>query len=104
MSLTNAGGVLKYCVRCGKAMHLENWYAALPTKYCRECAAASKREQTALCMRNARKKAREQRALEREQNRLLKDENELLRQQVRALRYRVEALSTELMEMEDAYD
>lgn len=95
------GGVRKHCVRCGKILHIENWYAALPTKYCPDCAAQSKREQTAICMREARRKARERRALEREQNRLLLDENELLRQHVRALQYRVEALDATLRKKSD---
>lgn len=90
------GAVIKYCMRCGRILTIENYFAAVRQKYCKECAEQTKREQTALCLREQRAKARERRALEREQNRLLIDENELLRQQVRELQYRVDALAAAL--------
>lgn len=87
-----SGGVIVQCTRCGKVMEIENFFAACPMKYCRECAARAKSDQIAGYMREKRRKARERRDLERQQNQLLTDENELLRQQVRELQYRVEAL------------
>lgn len=97
MRYSESGGVLKQCVRCGKVMEIENFFAACATKYCSECAAQVKREKTALCLREKRRKEREQRELERQQNRLLIEENELLRMQVRDLQHSVEMLHGKVM-------
>ena len=85
MRQTDDGSVLKCCQRCGREMMIPNWYAAIATKYCRSCAADSKREKTAGCLREARRKARERRALERKLAVLLQDENAMLRERVRQL-------------------
>lgn len=95
------GAVIKYCMRCGRKLTIENYFAGVRQKYCKECAAQAKREQTALCLRNKREKARERRTLEREQNRMLIDENALLREQVRALQSRVETLGRIVEKLKD---
>jgi late competence protein required for DNA uptake (superfamily II DNA/RNA helicase) len=96
MVYSKSGAVVKQCQRCGKIMEIENYFAACPTKYCKQCAADSKREHIAAYLREKRRKLKEQRKLEKEQNRLLIDENALLREQVRTLQYRVEALDAAL--------
>lgn len=83
------GAVVKRCQRCGRELVIENWYAAIATKYCKSCAADSKRQITAECLRAARAKARERRELEREAARWLDEENALLRERVRQLESRV---------------
>lgn len=89
MKQTADGAVLKQCKRCGQQLVIRNWYAAIATKYCPQCAADSKRQITAGCLREARRKARERRALERKQAALLQDENALLRERVRQLEARL---------------
>ena len=91
------GAVVKQCIRCGKNLRIENFFAACPTKYCPECAKQTTAENKAEYLRKMRRKARERNRLIKEQNRLLIDENELLRQQVRDLQYRVEALTEKIM-------
>lgn len=83
------GAVVKRCQRCGRELVIQNWFAAIATKYCKACAADSKREITAECLRAARAKARERRELEREAARWLDEENALLRERVRQLEARV---------------
>lgn len=90
------GAVVKQCIRCGRILKIENFFAACPTKYCPECARQTTAENKAEYLRNMRRKARERNQLIKEQNRLLQDENELLRQQVRDLQYRVDALAAAL--------
>lgn len=90
------GAVVKQCIRCGKILHIENFFAACPTKYCPECAKQTTAENKAEYLRNMRRKARERNKLIKEQNRLLIDENALLREQVRDLQYRVDALAAAL--------
>lgn len=90
------GAVVKQCIRCGKILHIENFFAACPTKYCPECAKQTTAENKAEYLRNMRRKARERNQLIKEQNRLLIDENALLREQVRDLQYRVDALAAAL--------
>lgn len=85
----SSGAAVKVCARCGKVMRIENWFAALSTKYCDECRVIVKQEQTAECLRNKRKKERERRNLEREKMRLLEDENEILRHEIAELRARM---------------
>ena len=94
MVYSESGGVIKQCIRCGTIMEIDNYFAAVATKYCHDCAARVKADQIAGYMRDRRRKARERRELERQQNKLLTDENELLRRQVRDLQYRVEALDS----------
>lgn len=96
MYYSKNGAVVKQCIRCGKLLEIENFFAACPTKYCPECAAQSTAEKKAEYLREMRRKARERNKLIKEQNRLLIDENELLRQQVRELQYRVDALAAAL--------
>ena len=91
------GAVVKQCIRCGKILRIENFFAACPTKYCTECAKQTTAENKAEYLREMRRKARERNQLIKEQNRLLIDENELLRQQVRDLQYRIEALTEKIM-------
>lgn len=98
------GAVVKQCIRCGKILHIENFFAACPTKYCPECAKQTTAENKAEYLRNMRRKARERNQLVKEQNRLLQDENELLRQQVRDLQYRVEALTEAIRRKRDDDD
>lgn len=89
MTTNEAGAAVKVCKRCGARMVIENWYAAIATKYCRACAADVHREQTADSLREMRRKARERRALERKRTALLEDENALLRAQVMELERRM---------------
>lgn len=89
MLLNEQGAAEKTCKRCGARMVIENWYAAIATKYCRSCAAEVHRAQTANALREARRKAAERRALERKRAALLAEENELLREQVLELERRV---------------
>ena len=89
------GAVVKRCLRCGREMAIYNWYAAIATKYCKPCAADSKRQITAECLRTARAKARERRELERDVARLLDEENALLRERVRQLESRVRSYGYE---------
>ena len=90
------GAVVKQCIRCGKILRIENFFAACPTKYCPECAKQTTAENKAEYLREMRRKARERNKLIKEQNRLLIDENALLREQVRDLQYRVDALAAAL--------
>ena len=95
MRYTDSGAVLKFCQMCGKRMEIANYYAALPTKYCRECAAEMKLQSTLETMRKKRAAARERRALERKQLSLLKDENAILREEVKRLERIVRGRSDE---------
>lgn len=92
MVYSKSGAVVKQCKRCGEIMEIENFFEACARKYCKACAAASKREQVAGYMKEIRRRQREQRELEHEQNSLLKDENALLREQLRALQSRIDML------------
>jgi hypothetical protein len=96
MIFDDGGAVVKRCGMCGKRLRIEDWYAAMSTKYCPSCAKEQHRITNANCMAEARRKARERRKLEREQQRLTADENELLRAQVIQLRARVENLQREI--------
>lgn len=96
MYYDESGAVVKQCIRCGKLLKIENFFAACPTKYCPECARQTTAENKAEYLRNMRRKARERNQLIKEQNRLLIDENALLREQVRDLQYRVDALAEAL--------
>lgn len=93
----NDGAVVKYCMRCGKMLRIENFFAACPTKYCPECAKQRTAENKAAYLREMRRKARERRNLEDKQRELLEDENALLRQSVADLEKRVEALTAALL-------
>jgi len=90
--IDESGGVVKRCISCGRRLLLQDWYAAMATKYCPECAANQTRLNKANYMREARRKARERRKLEREQTRLTMQENDLLRQALREQAARIEAL------------
>lgn len=98
------GAVVKQCIRCGKLLKIENFFAACPTKYCPECARQTTAENKAEYLRNMRRKARERNQLIKEQNRLLIDENALLREQVRDLQYRVDALAAALRRSQEDDD
>ena len=98
------GAVVKQCIRCGKILRIENFFAACPTKYCPECAKITAAENKAEYLRNMRRKARERNQLIKEQNRLLIDENALLREQVRDLQYRVDALAAALRRSQEDDD
>lgn len=89
MNYDETGAAVKVCERCGKIMRIENWFAAIRTKYCPDCRKAVKQMQTANCMYEKRRKARERRNLEREKMRLLNDENEILRREIAELRARM---------------
>lgn len=76
----------KQCVICGKVMDIEDWYAFIGTKYCRECAANVKREQDKIRMREVRRLAKEKHALEHELCKRQRDEIERLRAEIVRLR------------------
>lgn len=92
MKYDESGAVVKECAVCGKEMHIENYFAAVPRKYCERCANEVKREKTAECLREMRRKAREENKIIREHNKALEDENMLLRQKLRETMARVEEL------------
>ena len=50
MNYDETGAAVKVCERCGKIIRIENWFAAIRTKYCTDCRKAVKRMQTANCM------------------------------------------------------
>ena len=92
MKYDESGAVVKSCAMCGKEMHIENYFAAVPRKYCERCANEVKREKTAECLRELRRKTREENKIIREHNKALGDENMLLRQKLRETMARVEEL------------
>lgn len=87
-----SGAVVKSCVMCGRRLVIPDWYAAIRTKYCPDCAAAAERMQNANRMRELRRQARERRKLERQIAEATGRENELLREAVRLQAERIEAL------------
>ena len=90
--LDENGAAVKCCAMCGKRLVIADWYAACPTKYCRECAVTAERLQNAERMREYRRQARERRQLERQIAVQAGKENELLREAVRLQAARIEAL------------
>lgn len=76
----------KQCVRCGKGMEIEDWYAFIRTKYCPVCAEDVKREQAKFRMREVRRLSREKHALEHELCKRQRDEIERLRAEIVRLR------------------
>lgn len=91
-----AGRVVKRCATCGKKLLIEDWFAAMSTKYCQTCAQNQHRITTANCMKEARRKARERRKLEAEQTRQTMRENDLLREAVREQAARIAELEGRL--------
>lgn len=92
MTLDETGRVVKCCEMCGKRMDISDWFAALATKYCRDCAATQTRLNKAAYMRDARQRAREKRRLEQERTRITAQENDLLREALRLQEARIQAL------------
>lgn len=95
MVTTETGAVVKYCKLCGRRMEIDNYFAALPKKYCTDCAAEVRRRDAAMNMKQKRAAARERRALISKENELLHDENAMLRERVRLLEASVKTLKGE---------
>lgn len=56
----------KMCAMCGRKMEIVDYYAYISTKYCKRCAAESKRISNANWAREFRRKRREENKLIRE--------------------------------------
>lgn len=95
MRTTETGAIVKFCRMCGRRMEIDNYFAALPRKYCDECAAEVRRRNAAMSMRQKRAAARERRSLISKENALLHDENAMLRERVRLLEASVKTLKGE---------
>lgn len=89
MVYSESGECLVRCQRCGEQLKIGNYYSAIKTKYCKQCAADTKRMQIAGYMREKRAKAAERRKLERERAKLIADENAVLREEIRELKARL---------------
>ena len=58
----------KMCERCGTMMNINDWYAYISTKYCKNCRADRDRERKAAWAKKSRAQLREERSILKDLN------------------------------------